>query len=434
MHPAPTHRRLALTLLAAGVLAAGVRADDFDRPPISYSTARPDNVVTQLQKRMDAGEVKLSFTDEHGYLPAVLNELKIPISSQMLVFSKTSLQRDRIAPRTPRAIYFNDEVYIGFCRLGEVMEVSVADPQLGTVFYTLDQEPADRPAFRRHTDTCLSCHTSRHQGIPAHVVRSVFPDREGNPILSGGSFRIDHASPMSQRWGGWYVTGTHGKQTHLGNLILPRRSVPEELTNDDGVNVTDLKGKFDTGAYLSPHSDIVALMVLEHQAEMHNRITAANYQTKLAHRDADVINELDNAPKGRLTESTARRVDGAADQLVKYLLFSEEVRLTDPLRGTSNFAEEFAGRGPFDSKGRSLRQFDLTTRLFKYPCSYLIYSPAFDGLPASVKERVYRRLWDVLTGKETGKDYAHLSPADRQAVREILTETKRDLPAYWRNP
>jgi hypothetical protein len=411
---------------------AVLRADDFDRPPINYSSAKPDNFVTRLQKQIDAGQVKLPFADEFGYLPAVLKELNVPRSSQMLVFSKTSLQRDRIAPRTPRAVYFNDDVYVGFCRLGEVMEVSVADPELGTVFYTVNQEPQARPTFKRQTENCLTCHLSRHQGIPALVVRSVYPDREGNPILSGGSFRTDHTSPLKERWGGWYVTGTHGKQTHLGNLILPRRTVPDDLTNDGGLNVTDLKGRIDTGMYLTPHSDIVALMVLEHQTEMHNRIAAANYQTKLAHRDADVINELDNAPKGRLTEGTARRVDSAAEQLVKYLLFAEEAPLTEPVRGTSGFAEEFARRGPFDKRGRSLREFDLRTRLFKYPCSFLIYSPAFDGLPASVKGRVYQRLWDVVTGKETGKDYAHLTATDRQAIREILIDTKPGLPAYWK--
>jgi hypothetical protein len=426
------YRRLSLAVVVVALLPAVSVAEDFDGPPINYSSAKPENVVSRLQQRIDRGDAKLKFTDEHGYLKAVLEELKVPVSSQMLVFSKTSLQRDRIAPRTPRAVYFNDDVYIGFCRLGEVMEVSVADPELGTVFYTLDQEPAAKPRFARQTDNCLSCHLSRHQGIPANVVRSVYPARDGNPILSGGSFRTDHTSPLKERWGGWYVTGTHGKQNHLGNLILSKRSVPDDLTNDDGENVTDLKGRIDTGMYLTPHSDIVALMVLEHQVEMHNRITQANYQTKRAHRDADIINELDNAPKGRLTESTSRRVDGAAEQLVKYLLFSEEVRLTDSLQGTSGFAEEFAKRGPFDRRGRSLREFDLKSRVFKYPCSYLICSSAFDGLPASVKERVYRRLWDVLSGKETGKDYAHLMPADRQAIREILIDTKVGLPDYWR--
>jgi len=432
MHPASSLSRSFLAVSAVLGLAVAGRAEDFDGPPINYSSATPENVVTRLQKQIDAGQVKLPFADDFGYLPAVLKELNVPVSSQTLVFSKTSLQRDRITPRTPRALYFNDDVYVGFCRLGEVMEVSVADPELGAVFYTVTQEPAEKPKFQRHTENCLACHLSKHQGIPANVVRSVYPDRQGNPILSGGSFRTDHASPLKERWGGWYVTGTHGKQTHLGNLVLSRRTVPDDLTNEDGQNVTDLKGRIDTGMYLSPHSDLVALMVMEHQTEMHNRITAANYQTRLAHRDADVINELDHAPRGRLTESAARRVDGAAEQLVKYLLFADEVKLTDPLKGTSGFAEEFAGRGPFDKKGRSLREFDLKTRLFKYPCSYLIYSPAFDGLPASVKERVYRRLWDVLTGKEAGKDYAHLSAADRQAIKEILLDTKPGLPDYWR--
>jgi hypothetical protein len=414
------------------VAAAVAAAEDFDRPPISYSSSAPDNVISQLQKRIDRGNVRLTFTDEHGYLPAVLRELKVPISSQMLVFSKTSLQRDRISPRTPRALYFNDEVYIGFCRLGEVMEVSVADPKLGTVFYTLTQEPAARPRFQRHTENCLSCHSSRHQGIPAHMVRSVYPDRDGNPILSGGSFRIDQTSPVKQRWGGWYVTGTHGKEAHLGNMILQRRTVPDELINTDGLNVTELKGRIDTGMYLSPHSDLVALMVLEHQAEMHNRITAANYQTQYAHRDADILNEMDNAPRGRLTDGTARRVDSAAEQLLEYLLFVEEAPLAAPVKGTSGFAEEFARVGPRDRHGRSLRDFDLSNRLFKYPCSYLIYSPAFDQLPSSVKDRVYRRLWEVVSGRDQTKEFAHLTAADRRAIKEILVDTKKELPDYWR--
>ena len=330
-------------------LAIVAQADDFDRPPINYATATPKNAVTRLQQRIDAGKVKVPFVDEFGYLPAVLKELNVPQSSQMLVFSKTSLQRDRISPRTPRALYFNDDVYIGFCRLGNVMEVSVADPELGAVYYSLRQEPAAEPCFQRQTDQCLICHTSRQQGIPAHTVRSVYPDRDGNPILSSGSFRTDQSSPLKDRWGGWYVTGTHGSQTHLGNLILPQRSVPDDFQNDKGLNVTDLKGRIDTGMYLTPHSDLVALMVFEHQAEMHNRITAANFQTKIAHRDADIINELDKAPKGRLTEGTSphRRGRRAACEVHA---FSEEARLTDPVKGTSAFADEFASWRPVRSQ------------------------------------------------------------------------------------
>ncbi len=419
---------LFLSVLSHSVFAG----DDFDRPPIEYSKATAENAVTRLQKRLDAGEVKLPFADEFGYLAAILKALEVPQSSQMLVFSKTSLQRDRISPRTPRAIYFNDQVYVGFCRSGEVLEISTADPKLGAVFYTLKQEPNRQPKFQRQTENCLICHAARGPGIPAHLVRSVFTDRDGQPILTEGSYRIDHASPLAHRWGGWYATGTHGKQTHLGNLVLPRRPSADDLKSSAGLNRTNLTGLIDAGSYLTPHSDIVALMVLEHQAEMHNRITAARYQTLLAHRDADVLNEMDNAPKGRLTEGTARRVDAAAEQLVEYLFFGEEAKLTDPIAGTSKFAEEFAARGLKDKKGRSLRDFDLRTRLFKYPCSYLVDSEPFDALPSSVKDRVYRRMWDILSGRDTNKAYAHLSPEDRTALREILIETKAGLPDYWR--
>lgn len=424
--------RTRIALLALVAIGTSTQAEDFDRAPINYTAATPDNLVSRLQARINRGDVKLDFADDFGYLPSVLKEFKIPISSQMLVFSKTSLQRDRIAPRTPRALYFNDEMYVGFCHIGEVMEVSVSDTKLGTVFYTLRQEPAEKPQFARHTENCLSCHASRHQGIPAHMVRSVFPDRDGNPILSGGSYRVDQTTPIKHRWGGWYVTGTHGNQKHLGNMIMPKRLVPDDPVNETGLNCTDLKGRIDTGMYLSPHSDLVALMVLEHQTEMHNRITAANYQTQYAHRDADIINQLDGVPHGRLTESTSRRVDSAAEQLIEYLLFCDEAPLEGPMKGCCSFAEEFSQRGPRDKKGRSLRDFDLTKRLFKYPCSYLIYSPAFDGLPTTVKERIYHRLWDILNGKAKEREYQHLTVADRQAIKEILIDTKPGLPEYWK--
>src|SRR5262249_53739144 len=134
------------------------------------------------------------------------------------------------------------------------------------------------------------------------------------------------------------------------------------------------------------------------------------------------------------SENTTSRVKNAGEPLVKYLLFSGEAALTEPVRGTSGFAAEFARRGPRDGKGRSLRDFDLRRRLVAYPCSYVIYPPAFAGLPGPVKDYVYRRLWEVLTGKDTGADFAHLSAADRQAILEILRATKPDLPDYWKAP
>jgi hypothetical protein len=426
-------RLLLLAALLSAVASTRCAAADLDRPPIRYDTSAPDNVVSRLQKRLEAGKASLAYDDDFGYLPALLRELNVPKSSQMLVFSKTSFQRQRIGPKTPRALYFNDDVSVGYCHLGEVLEVSAVDPQLGTVFYTLDQQKADKPRFTRQGDACLICHgSSQNQGFPGHLVRSVFADAEGLPLLASGSYRIDQTSPLKQRWGGWYVTGTHGKQTHLGNLVVRGKKAPVDGDNPDGQNVTDLSARFTTAMYLTPQSDIVALMVMEHQTEMQNRITRANMQTRLALYDERELNKAFNRPDAPRSEATARRIKNACEPLVQYMLFSGEAKLTDAVKGTTDFAGEFAARGPRDGRGRSLRDLDLKTRLFSYPCSYLIYSAAFDGLPGAAKEYVYRRLWDVLDGKDTSAEFAHLSAADRKAICEVLLATKEGLPDYWK--
>src|SRR5262245_26348632 len=256
-----------LTILAALFLLAtrpvrGFAADDFEKEPIHYSATEPDNAVSHLQKRLASGQAALTHEDNFGYLRSLLRELNVPQSSQMLVFSKTSLQRHRIGPSRPRAIYFGDDAYVGFCQNGDVLEVTAVDPSLGAVFYTLDQQSPTRPRFTRQTDTCTICHSSSaNQGLPGNLVRSLYSDEDGLPILSAGSHRIDQGSPLEQRWGGWYVTGSSGKQKHMGNLILKGNQGPAGIDNTKGTNVTDLSGRFKTNAYLTPHSDIVALMV-----------------------------------------------------------------------------------------------------------------------------------------------------------------------------
>ncbi|MBN9118819.1 MAG: hypothetical protein J0I06_06615 [Planctomycetes bacterium] len=427
--------RLTFALVVACAVAspAVAQLDDLDRPPISYKTAQTDNVVNALQKRIRTGQAKLAFVDDHGYLPAILKELDVPRSSQVLVFSKTSFQRDRITPKTPRAIYFNDDVYVGFCLRGDVLEFSAVDTNIGTAFYTLDQSPDDKPQFDRQKDNCLSCHASTVTGgAPGHLVRSVFTDRYGMPILNAGTFRTDHTSPFKERWGGWYVTGTHGRQTHMGNWTVENKRDPEAEGNASGQNVTELKSRFTVANYLTPHSDLVALMVFEHQAEAHNRIARALVGTKQAlHYEATLNKELGEAADHKW-DSVKRRIESAGEALARYLLFCGEVKLEGPVAGTSEFAKEFAARGPFDRQGRSLRQFDLKTRLFKYPCSYLVYSKGFAQLPAEVKSHTLKRMHEVLTGKDTSDAFAHLSTADRTAVLEILRETLPDLPEYWK--
>jgi hypothetical protein len=254
------------------------------------------------------------------------------------------------------------------------------------------------------------------------------------PLFHAGGFVTDHRSQLSQRWGGWYVTGTHGPQRHMGNIFAEDRDHPDDLDREKGANVTDLKGRIDVENYLAPSSDIVALMVLEHQTRMTNLITRVGWEVRMALSDQKAINQALKEPEDQISDSTRRRIDNAAESLLKYTLFTDEALLEAPVKGTAPFAAEFQGQGPRDHAGRSLRELDLTRRMFRYPCSFLIYSAAFDGLPAVVRERFYRRLWEVLTGTDRTPVYGRLTASDRQSIYEILRDTKRDLPAYWRAP
>jgi len=405
----------------------------FEREPINYLTATPRDPVAKLEERLQAGKDSLRHEAVRGYLRSVLEKLEIPVSSQVLVFSKTSFQRSRIAPESPRALYFNDDVYVGYVQGGDVLEFSAVDPELGGTFYLLEQTKQPAPSFARQTHDCLQCHAAgKTLDVPGHLVRSVYPEETGQPAFNAGTFSTSHESPMSERWGGWYVTGTHGKQVHMGNVVVNDRKAPEKLDTAAGSNVTDLSSRIDTSPYLTPHSDLVALMVLEHQVKMHNLITLANYQTKIALHYARAINKALGEPEDAISESTARRYQGPAEDLVRYMLFVDEAPLTEPVQGTTTFGQDFSARGPRDHAGRSLRDLDLNTRLLRYPCSYLIYSKAFDALPGLVKDRVYRRLWEVLSGSDQSAGYARRTPEERKAILEILRETKLGLPDYWK--
>ena len=424
---------LIFLFVTSTVAQAFQAVDEFEKEPILYSASSPENRVSALKTRIETGDLTLARTPEHGYLPALLEALDVPVESQTLVFSKTSLQMRRISPRTPRAIYFNDDVYVGFCQSGDVLEISAVDSKLGTVFYSLDQHSPEKPVIQRQTESCLVCHSSsRMEGVPGHIIRSLYVDAGGQPLLSAGSRTVDHTTPVKDRWGGWYVTGTHGAQKHLGNLVIRGRDVEEPVDNSEGQNVTDLKFRINPDRYLSAHSDIVALMVLEHQALVHNRLTKASFETRQALAYDEMMRKMLDKPEGELLESTVRRIQSVSERLVEALLFVNEAKLTEPLKGTSGYAEQFATQGPKDDQGRSLRDLDMSTRMLKYPCSYLIYSEAFEQLPTASKDCVLQKLWDVLSGTDLSEKYSHLSQDDRRAIREILLQTKSDLPDYWK--
>ncbi|MGL6075109.1 MAG: hypothetical protein ACRC8S_13195 [Fimbriiglobus sp.] len=408
-------------------------AQDLERPPIRYSTAAPANAVSRWEEANAKAELPLRYRDGLGYLPDVLKALDVPVSSQMLVFTRTSLQRSRISPRTPRAIYFNDEVSVGFCRNGDVLEIAATDDHLGTVFYTIDQSREERPKFVRQTETCLICHgSSRNQGFPGHLHRSVWSDTRGEPIFSRGTKTVDQTTAIQDRWGGWYVTGKTGQQTHMGNQVIGGWAWQDPKNPIDFANVLSLKRFFTAGSYLSEHSDVVALMVHAHQGEAHNRLTRAGFQTRLAlHEQAELNKALGEKPNTRL-ESITRRIGWACEPVVEYFFFCDEAEITEPITGSTTFAEEFQARGPFDSKKRSLRELDLKKRLFRYPLSYTIYGRAFHHLPTEAKDRIWQRLNEILTGQDKTERFSHITPTDRQAIREILIATHPEIPASWK--
>jgi hypothetical protein len=383
-----------------------------NHPAISYERAPVDNAVTRLNAQLKAGETSLESKGPSGYLESLLKALHVPVESQVLVFSKTSFQAPRINPKNPRAIYFNDTVSVGWVRGGPVLEVIAQDARQGTIFYTLEQKQDGVPQFERN-DTCTSCHTSdATQNVPGPFVGSVFPGVDGITMY-GPAYTTDHRSPFELRWGGWYVTGTHQASRHMGNAVATDPSDLAAMVTPATVHVTNLEGRFDMTGYLAPHSDIVALLVLEHQAQMLNLITRVGWEERTGAADA------------------GRTLDQAAAQLVDYMLFIDEAPLPGPVAGTSGFAAGFNASARRDSRGRSLRDLDLRHRLLKYPCSYMIYSEPFDAMPPAAKAAVYARLWEVLSGRERGERYNVLTSADRQAILEILRETKPYLPEYF---
>ncbi len=336
--------------------------------------------ISALNERLERGGANLSYQPTTGYLRSVLETLDIPVESQVMVFSPTSFEAKLIDEENPRALYTTDDVVIGWVRGSSLLEAVAVDSRQGAVFYTLDQAPAVKPRFQRN-DSCLSCHkTQQTSGVP------------GLLVLSNGAV-VDHRTPLNERWGGWYVTGFSNRFRHLGNRI------------GQGW-LESLYDQFDYSGYLTEYSDMVALMALEHQAHATNLLT-------------------------RLSLGGWSDTRNISD-LVDYLLFIGEAPLPGKIIGTSGFAEKFATLGPSDRKGRSLRQFDLAHRMMRYPCSYMVYAPSFNALPPAAKSALYARMWEILSGRAAKEKYARLAFSDREAVIEILKDTKQDLPPYFK--
>lgn len=397
---------LASAAFAATAIAAAFQAPrgftrSFDDPAIRYATGPRADAGLALNRALASGRTRLTFETGSGYLRSLLAALDVPVDSQVVVYAQDSLQAALITRKNPRAIYFNDRVAVGWVRGGNV-EIAAQDPRQGVIFYELEQKERAAPCLTREFQ-CLRCHVSWDTlGVPGLMVQSVGPPDEAG-YASGGV--TDHRTPFADRWGGWYVTGNPGGMRHMGNVPV---DLPDSKRPARPVALDWLEGQFDLAGYLSPQSDIVALMVLEHQTHMMNLLTYIGWEARIGAGPA-ALRDL-------------------ARDVVDYMLFVDEARLDGAIDGSSGFARRFSSLGPKDRRGRSLRELDLRRRLVKYPCSYMIDAPAFDALPAPAKAAVYGRLWQVLSGEAAGTKYRRLSPADRRAIVEILRDTKKDLP------
>jgi hypothetical protein len=377
---------LVIAVTLASTAQAQTYADNIpsDHPSIHYAAGPFNNPVARLQSRLETGRTHLDFADQGGYLPSLLRQLAVNVDSQALVFSKTSFQSQKISPRNPRAIYFADDVAVGYVRDGDVLELAALDSQQGIVFYTLPTSKTDRPQFTRRQE-CLKCHQGPATiGVPGIFVGSVYPGPTGLPDRSGAII-TDHRTAFADRWGGWYVNALRGERPDRANSVAPDPEEPQKLEP-----LPSLFKTFNSAAYLSPVSDIVALMTFEHQTQMTNLITRLAWQSRTGAAEPPI------------------------DALVDYMLFTNEAPLKEPIQGVSTFTESFPKRGPRDRQGRSLRDFDLQTRLFRYPLSYMIYSPSFDALPDRIRARIYQRI----------------SKSASRAAIEILADTKPDFLKY----
>ena len=410
---------------ARGQQAAGQLREPFpgtldDHPVIGYADTVVHDRVARLNDALAEGHATLAQEGPTGVLRSLLTALDVPEASQLLVFSKTALQGAYTGPTSPRALYYNDSVVVGYIATSPVIEVAALDPRQGVQFYTIEPPPAGQPWRLARTPACLNCHLAQSTlDIPGFIVRSHQVDREGRPLLSLGVTQVDMRTPHPQRWGGWFVTGAstappYGPLGHMGNLVHMRRP-------DEGPEIlADMPFRAWLGQapearrYLSEQSDISALLTFDHQMPGLNLITRLQWDARVA------------AYEGRALE-TDPAIVARREALADYLLGVGEAPFDFSVTPRADFAQALLRQFPRDGEGRSLAELDLTRRLLKYGVSYLVYTDAFAALPSEVRLPVMAHIMAVLDSRVTARKYAHLLPGDRLAARIILRATHPDV-------
>ncbi len=396
----------------AGLLPARVLSEipvhRFPEPPHAYWTKTPADAFAGFLAKQQGGRGALLSGDAREQLVSLLQALNVPQASQLLAYSATSLQSGLILPSNPRAIYFNEEVYVGYVPGGR-LEVAAIDPVLGPVFYLAQSDATGRLQAQR-TERCMNCHAGRTSwGVPGLVAESVIATASSGASLDG--FRRElagHTIPLAERLGGWHVTGPHEQGEHLGNLLgAASAGGYTKFSNPPG-------SRFDWGHYPVRTSDLFAHLLHEHQIGFHNLVTLGLYRT----RDALA------AGGGSVRQEDRAPMDEIAWRLVRYLLFSGEAALpAGGLKPEPELQAAFSARRIAGPSGRSLRDLELGTRLFVNRCSYMIYTHGFSALPGELKQRVLRGLALALGEKGAPSEFAYLPAEEKRSIRLILRET-----------
>ena len=396
------HIFLLAGLLLADSVEAARRVRDFEKAPHNYWERPLADRFTQIKTALESGKLPLDRTSEKAFVVSLLKTLNIPPASQTLVYSTTSLQLRRISPRNPRAIYFNEDVYVGWVPGGQI-EIASIDPALGGVYYIFNIPRGPTPIRIERSERCFNCHAEFEIGrVPGLLLKSVIPGPGGGSLESFRNDQTGHSIPFKDRFGGWHLTGKHGIEQHLGNII-------GELSPAGLKKYANPPGRqFRWQTYPVATSDVLAHLLHEHQVGFVNRAVKAIYDTR-----------------GALAKGDAKAVIAKhAGILTRYLLFADEVRLPEGgIGGDSTLKAHFLKRAHKTAQGVSLREFDLRTRLFKYRCSYMIHSFAFNGLPEVLKMRIIARLRAALNPGEQDSLSSHLHATEKKAIGHILSAT-----------
>lgn len=416
-------RFLTLCVLATQVVAVAAETFktqvEFRKEPHDYLNHAPKDRFAGILKKIQEGILQLDTRDDKTFLRSLMLALDIPISSQILVFSASSLQSEIINPQNPRALYFNEDTYLGFVPGGKVEVISM-DPTHAAMFYIFDRlQPGGPVPTISRSQKCFNCHAgSATRRVPGLIAESLLPMASGASLETYRRDEQGHQIPLEQRFGGWHLTGEHHLNPTHANLM----GVTIGAGRFDKVP-TEPGQMWELDRHLLPTSDILPHLVHEHQLGFENRVFHAAY----------LVRQLRGGERGPLPSSAKPELEKLADELARYILFTDEAKLPrNGIKGDETFMRDFARNRRATRDGLSLKDFDLKTRLFKHRASYMLYTESWQKLPTELKDRVYYKMAEALREQNAITMGAHLPSSEKRAIRTILKETLPGLPTWWR--